>query len=92
MEEHLVKIDQAAYAHFPLISTLFKDKLSTSNQSFRFFLTLKVEMYPNTSVADPGCLSRIPDPTFSIPAPGPGLISSRLRICIKEFKYFNPKN
>ncbi len=47
-----------------------------------------------TSVADPGCLSRIPDPTFfhpgsrirtvSIPDPGS-------RILIKEFKYFNPK-
>jgi hypothetical protein len=47
-----------------------------------------------SSVADPGCLSRIPDPTFfhpgsriptvSIPDPGS-------RILIKEFKYFNPK-
>jgi hypothetical protein len=46
------------------------------------------------SVGDPGCLSRIPDPSFfhpgsriqtvSIPDPG-----SRIRI--KEFKYFNPK-
>jgi hypothetical protein len=46
------------------------------------------------SVADPGCLSRIPDPTFyhpgsrirtvSIPDPGS-------RILVKEFKYFNPK-
>ncbi len=34
------------------------------------------------SVADPGCLSRIPDPTFFQPG-------SRIRI--KEFKYFNPK-
>jgi hypothetical protein len=47
-----------------------------------------------SSDADPGCLSRNPDPTFfhpgsrirtvSIPDPG-----SRIRI--KEFKYFNPK-
>jgi hypothetical protein len=48
----------------------------------------------DSSVADPGCLSQIPDPTFfhpgsrirtvSIPDPG-----SRIRI--KEFMYFNPK-
>jgi hypothetical protein len=25
----------------------------------------------DTSVADPGCLSRIPDPNFSIPDPDP---------------------
>jgi hypothetical protein len=36
----------------------------------------------NNSVADRGCLYRIPDPNFSHP---------RSRICIKEFKYFNPK-
>jgi hypothetical protein len=37
----------------------------------------------STSIfADPGCLSRIPDPTFFHPG-------SRIRI--KEFKYFNPK-
>jgi hypothetical protein len=35
-----------------------------------------------SSVAGPGCLSRIPDPTFFHPG-------SRIRI--KEFKYFNPK-
>jgi hypothetical protein len=35
------------------------------------------------SVADPGCLPRIPDPTFFHPG-------SRIRI--KEIKYFNPKN
>jgi hypothetical protein len=34
------------------------------------------------SVADPGCLSRIPDPTFFHPGS---------RILNKEFKYFNPK-
>ncbi len=52
-----------------------------------------------SSVADPGCLSRIPDLTFfhpesririvSIPDPGSELFPSRIRI--KEFKYFNPK-
>ena len=36
----------------------------------------------NTSVADQGCLSRIPDPTFFHPGSW---------ILIKEFKYFNPK-
>ncbi len=35
-----------------------------------------------SSVADPGCLSRIPDPNFFHP-------ESRIRI--KEFQYFNPK-
>ncbi len=34
------------------------------------------------SVADPECLSRIPELTFFHPGS---------RICIKEFKYFNPK-
>jgi hypothetical protein len=33
-----------------------------------------------TFMADPGCLSRIPDPTFFHPGS---------RILIKEFKYFN---
>jgi hypothetical protein len=45
-----------------------------------------------SSVADPGCLSRIrlfsiPDPTFF--HPGSELFPSRIRI--KELKYFNPK-
>ncbi len=35
-----------------------------------------------SSVADPGCLSRIPDPIFFHPG-------SRIRM--KEFKYFNPE-
>ena len=42
--------------------------------------------YPS-SVADPGCLSRIPDPTFF----PPGSELSPSRILIKEFKYFNPQ-
>jgi hypothetical protein len=42
-----------------------------------------------SSVADPGCLSRIPDPTFSIPDPNCLHPGSRIRI--KELKYFNPK-
>ncbi len=40
-----------------------------------------------SSVADPGCLSRIR--LFSIPDPGSELFPSWIRI--KEFKYFNPK-
>jgi hypothetical protein len=40
------------------------------------------------SVADPGCLSRVR--IFTIPDPGSKRF--RIRICIKEFKYFNPKN
>ncbi len=44
------------------------------------------------SVADPGCLYRIPDPKFSIPdpkfsIPDPGLKIYRIHR-IKEFKYF----
>jgi hypothetical protein len=35
------------------------------------------------SVAYPECLFRIPDAGYK---------RSRIRICIKEFKYFNPKN
>jgi hypothetical protein len=41
------------------------------------------------SVADPGCLSRITDPKFSIPDQNFSVPGSRIRI--KEFKYFNPK-
>jgi hypothetical protein len=41
-----------------------------------------------SSVADPGCLSRNPDPTFSI-HPGSLFFPSRIRT--KEFKYFNPQ-
>ncbi len=51
-------------------------RLSHENQSVVF-----------CSVADPGCLSRIPDPTFF--HPGSELSSSRIRI--EEFKYFNQK-
>jgi hypothetical protein len=42
-----------------------------------------------SSVADPGCLSRIPDPTFSIP--DPNCLHPGSRILIKEYKYFNTK-
>jgi hypothetical protein len=43
------------------------------------------------SVWDLGCLSRIPDPNFSIPDPASKRF--RIRIRVKEFKYtvFNPK-
>jgi hypothetical protein len=43
------------------------------------------------SVADPGCLSRILDPYFSIPGSriqGQKDSGHRIRIRIKEFKYF----
>jgi hypothetical protein len=58
---------------------------------------------PTTSVADPGCLSRIPDPNFfhpgspirilSIPDPRSEFFPSRHKswIRIKEVEYFNPK-
>jgi hypothetical protein len=46
------------------------------------------------SVADPGCLSRIPDSKFSIPDPGfmfKKIPESRIRIRIKEFIYLTQK-
>jgi hypothetical protein len=50
---------------------------------YRHFVSKIIEstvyMSVNTSVADPGCLSRIPDPTFSIPDPGYELSPSRIR-------------
>jgi hypothetical protein len=57
--------------------------------------------FATTSVADPGCLSRIPDPTFFHPGsrildpgsliPDPNCLHPGSRILIKEFKYFNPQ-
>ncbi len=46
--------------------------------------------YPNyiSSVADPGRLSQILDPNFSISDPGQKDSGSRIRIRILEFKYF----
>ncbi len=51
------------------------------------------------NVADPGCLSRIPDPTFFYPGsdfflsriPDPNCLHPGSRISIKEFKNLNPK-
>jgi hypothetical protein len=45
-------------------------------------LTRHSVQFIETSAADPGCLSRIPDTTSFHP---------RSRILIKEFKYFDPK-
>ncbi len=64
-----------------------------------FFIFIKVEIYFFRIVADPGCLSRIrifsipdPDPNFFHPGFRIRIFPSRIpRICIKEFKYFNPK-
>ncbi len=44
---------------------------------------IRICIQPKISVADPGCLSWIPDPKVFNPGS---------RICNKEFKYFNPKN
>ncbi len=44
----------------------------------------------SSSVANPGCWCRISDMNFSFPDPGSK--RSRIRIRIKEFKYFYPKN
>ena len=44
----------------------------------------------HSSGTDPGCLSRNPEPTFSI-HPGSLFFPSRIRTGTKEFKYFNPK-
>jgi hypothetical protein len=51
----------------------------------------KGKMRNSSSVADPGRLFRIPDPIFSIPDHGFRVKKSRIRIRIKEFKYFNSK-
>jgi hypothetical protein len=62
--------------------------LETSIFSYCFCLLT----HPVGSVADPECLSRIPDPIFFpslIPGSGSEFFSYRIRI--KEFKYFNPK-
>jgi hypothetical protein len=48
-----------------------------------------------SSVADPGCLSRIPDPGsdfFPSWIPDPNFFHPGSRIHIKDFKYLNPKN
>jgi hypothetical protein len=45
-----------------------------------------------SSVADLGCLLRIPNPKFSIPDPGSKNPGSRIRIRIKELSIFNPNN
>jgi hypothetical protein len=52
-----------------------------------------LNVQPIGSVADPGCLSRIPEPNFFHPEYWiQGQKDSRIRIRIKEFKYFNLKN
>jgi hypothetical protein len=61
----------------------------------------KCQIIVKSSVADPGCLSRIPDPTFFHPGsrirlfsiPDPNFLHPGSRILIKGFKYFyfNPK-
>ncbi len=70
-------------------------KSTLSRQKFEIFLTC-TSTYGNhytvqymycslhRSVAVPGCVSRIPDPNFSIPDPGSENCGSRIRIRIKE--------
>ena len=44
------------------------------------------------NVADPGCLSRIPDPNLFYPGSrAKKIFGSRIRVRIKEFEYFNHK-
>jgi hypothetical protein len=45
-----------------------------------------------SSVADPGFLSRIPERIFPSRIQDQKYSGSRIRIRIKEFKYFNSKN
>jgi hypothetical protein len=84
------------------VSTLVPDKDLTLKGTeacdiwpFNLFLDKLTNLYPEypkkTNVADPGCLSRIPDPTF-FPSriPDPTCLYPRSRI-LKEFKYLNPK-
>jgi hypothetical protein len=48
-------------------------------------------MFSSSSVADPGCLFRIPNPIFPSRIQGLEDPGSRFRFRIKEFNYFNPK-
>jgi hypothetical protein len=48
-----------------------------------------------SNVADPGCLSRIPEPNFSIPDPGSNrfrILDPHPRILVGTVRIFNPKN
>jgi hypothetical protein len=58
-----------------------KTKLRSKNRLEPHSIRPRIRTH-GSSVADPGCLSRSPDPNFFHPGS---------RICIKEFKYFNPK-
>jgi hypothetical protein len=69
-----------------MYSIAMRERESSKNGVHRTFSLLNFYL-PATSVADPGCLFRIPDPTFF----HPGSELSPSRILIKEFKYFNPK-
>jgi hypothetical protein len=44
-----------------------RQKRDEAQQKFKVSSQLRIRIGLPTSVADPGCLSRIPDPTFSHP-------------------------
>jgi hypothetical protein len=63
------------------------------SMSFVCSLACNEIIWFGSSVADLGCLCRIPDPTFFHPGSRIRTVSipdPRSRIRIKEFKYFNP--
>jgi hypothetical protein len=74
-------------------NSLFKHRCSQT--CIREFTVITISKgYIFCSVADPGCLSRIPDPGsdfFPSRIPDPNCLHPGSRILIKEFKYFNPK-
>ncbi len=60
-------------------------------KEFKFEHVTKTFVSSTGSVADPGCLSQIPDPTFPIPDPRLKTVPD-YRSASKNLSIFNPKN
>ncbi len=90
-QECLINEEAAVFLrHYKLLMRADMGKRETSN---RICFCCHPCCGSGMFIPDPGSRIRIfsiPDPNFSIP--DPGLTRSRIRICIKEFKYFHPKN
>jgi hypothetical protein len=70
---------------------LFSDTYGTKRRTSVYFLCWKIFVTLKVQCCESGMF--IPDPNFSIPDPGSKKDSgSRIRILIKEFKYFQPQN
>jgi hypothetical protein len=102
LKKHYTKKSLSRGHHLPLSSTPYQLSVTFShtflNRFAKYFFPTP-RFLVTDSVADPGCLSRIPDPTFSHPGsrirtvsiPDPNCLHPGSGILIKEFKYFNPK-